>query len=485
VSTTAVAGVVCLLALIVIAATGAVASGFDPLAIPFIIYALLPYAALLLAARFGSSPWVIGGAGAAALAVEIGIRANLLFYARGSTSGLALLFSPLAVGLFAMPAGAAAGAGLAAIHRRRVPIATAAATLVAIGALYLTFIFFARPEMFPATAATRSQHLAAIGEPRVVAGGERFQTALVTEGAAWHLAGNFDGQPGEELAVVDHNGAQLFDPVGPQPSARVAFGGAPGRLWNWYSTFARLADTLVVVHTEGGDQGNQVRSLNNESIWSFRQDPALPPTKLLPGDLDADGQTEFYATTAQAVVRLDVQGQQVWRQPRVLPVLHAIAPPSLREPGWVISTQSEAGLEIMSPHGEALGVVNWPGLPRGVVDWPDARVIVAGDTTVKGVDAKGSVRFEIPIEEPLRLLQAEAWTPHLDSPLLAVVTGGDRDLQRWRVRVYESPESVVYDEVFNVLPRLIVVKAAAGTSTLFISADTRLLVLRPRTETSR
>lgn len=477
-SATAVARVIGVLAAGLIVTTGALGSGFSPISIPFIAWGLLPYGVLLLLARVFSNPWIIGGAGAAALAVEAGVRAGVFLFPRGSTAAIALVFSPVLVGMFVMPAGALGGWILGYVYARTGVVLRVASVFIAAVILGLTFIYYARPEMFPTRVLNRERHLAEIGEPRVVLGGDRFARSVVSEVSAWHLVGEFDDQPGEDLAIVEHKGAQLIDAVTLQPTRFVAFGGEPGRLWNWYSQLARVGDSLVVVQTGGGFQETQVRSLNNDLLWRFHPDEKLPPTALLPGDVDGDGEIEFYASTTNAITRLNTKGETVWSKPSTMPHLVALAPRDDRTAAWIVSMRHRAAVDIWSPDGTQITEMKFPGAVHGVVVWPDTRRLLVGDTTAKGVDLNGVTAFEIPIDEPMRLMQALAWKPDAGSALLAVLAGGDRDLKRWRLRVYESPQSVVYDEVFDSPPRLLVARGAADRSTLFVVADAKLFVLR-------
>jgi hypothetical protein len=391
------------------------------------------------------------------------------------------VFSPVLIGLVAMPVGAVVGAVLGYVFARGGRLVQAAALLGAGIAVVLTFILFARPEMFPTTVAARRSHLAAIGEPRIVAGGDRFTRTTVSEVSGWHLVGEFDDRPGDDLAIVEHKGAQLFDAVSLTPTRFIPFGGEPGRLWNWYSQLARVGDSLVVVQTGGGFQETQVMSLNNDLLWRFRPDAKLPPSALRPGDLDADGETEFYASTTNAITRLNARGETVWSRPSTLPHLVALAPRDDRTAAWIVASRYQAGVDIWSPDGTRVTEMKWPdGGVHGVIEWPDARRLLVGDVSVKGIDLEGRTHFEIPMVDPMRLTQAVAWTPAAGSPgLLALLTGGDRDLKRWRLRAYQSPDTVVYDEVFDQPPRLLVASHGDGTSTLFVAVGSTLSALSP------
>src|SRR5262245_46528678 len=73
------------------------------------LYAMLPYALILALGRRARDPWVPGGAGLAALAVEIGVRIGVLVYPQSSTDVVALGFSPIFIGAVAVPIGAGLG----------------------------------------------------------------------------------------------------------------------------------------------------------------------------------------------------------------------------------------------------------------------------------------------------------------------------------------------------------------------------------------
>src|SRR5262245_38652498 len=61
----------------------------------FTAWALLPYGVLLLAGARVQSRWAVAGAGAAAIAAEVGVRLAVFVFPRGSTAAIALVFSPV------------------------------------------------------------------------------------------------------------------------------------------------------------------------------------------------------------------------------------------------------------------------------------------------------------------------------------------------------------------------------------------------------
>ena len=105
---------------IVVVLTSIVASGLNPLAIPFAFWGLIPYAVLYVLAPRLTNPWPAIGAGIAALAIELGVRASVFIWPGGSTAAIALVISPIYILLIAMPAGGALGWIAGALWRRHV-----------------------------------------------------------------------------------------------------------------------------------------------------------------------------------------------------------------------------------------------------------------------------------------------------------------------------------------------------------------------------
>ena len=474
-----VARVVVIAALILNGLTGLLASGFSPLAIAFILWSLLPFGMLWIAARVITNPWVIGGAGAAALTVEAGIRAGVFLYPRGSTAAIALVFSPLWIAIIALPAGALLGWAMGYVFTRTGVAVRAASTVAALAALALAFIAFARPELLPTAVIKRQQALEVIGEPRIVMGGDRYTRVLVRNVSAWLMPGEFDGQPGDELAIVDHQGAEVIDATSLERKLFIPFEGERRVNWRGTSRLLRTGSGFVVAQTGGGYSTTEVVNLDGSPRWSFAPDPKLPPTAMLPADLDRDGEVEFYASATKEVTRLDADGAKVWSRDATLSHIVAVRPRDRGQPSWVVATRHGAGIDIWNDAGDRIANLPWPdGRVHGVVEWPSERVVIVGDRSIRGVSADGANRFDIPIEPTMSLTQVAAWKPDAGSPpLLAVVAGGDRYVRRWRLLIYQAQQPV-YDEVFDAVPQLHAVERAGGAATLFVVVDGALWQMR-------
>jgi hypothetical protein len=160
--------------LVLVVATTLVFGSFTPGILALLAWACAPYVALLIAARYIPSPWAMAGAGAAALAVELGIRAAVFLFPRGSTAAIALLFSPALV-CVALVAGALIGLLVGRAfdtgHRALGVVSSVAAG----AALVLVVVGFARPELLPTAIFARRQMLDRLGDPRVTVGANTFE----------------------------------------------------------------------------------------------------------------------------------------------------------------------------------------------------------------------------------------------------------------------------------------------------------------------
>jgi hypothetical protein len=444
----------------------------------FAIWALLPYAGLL-ALRTRLPRAMLAGAGLAALAVEIGIRLSVFVYPRGSTAAVALVFSPAFIAAIAMPAGAAGGwlVGRAwrTSYRWLRPVSAGAAVVV----LALIMVRLGRPDLFPTTVYNRRQAIGRIGTPRVAAGGDAFERVTVSDRAEWRLTGEFDGEPGDEIALVDGQRIRLLTPATLTERAVIPLAGDARSRWAASSTLARSQGQLVIVDTGGGFQPTRVRALSGEERWNFRPDPALPPTSLQPADLDGDGDAEFYAAATNDLFRLDAAGHAVWRKPLALGAVIATAPRSARDPGWVV-VDSQGRVVVFDERGTRLSdVVLKDARVVGTVDWPDARLLVAGGSALRLLRPDGLVVFDWALPD---MTISDAVPVRLDAAApaaIALVGSGPRDTARWRIQIVTGDKALLYDAIVDTAPRLLVAHGADGLDRLFIGGAS-LDVLRPR-----
>jgi hypothetical protein len=462
--------------------TSIAGSGFSLLSLPFALWSTVPYAVLWIVGRQLLKPWLAIGAGTSALAADLGIRAAVFLWPRGSTAAIALVFSPAYITAVIMPIGAAVGWLCGRMWQWHLAGRLIVATVGPI-ALGLLTLGLARPELFPTAVVKRRALLERIGEPRVVIGAETFESIPVSTKAAWFLVGNLDAQPGDELAIVEHEGVDVLDSASRDLKSHITFGGEPGRLWGSFSTLVRMPDDrLVVAQTGGGFSRTRLQDLNGRELWEYRPNPRLTPDTLRPADLDGDGRVEFYASSIDGIARLDSDGREVWRRPTTNAALLEILQRTSDGPAWIVVSEYGRRVLVWDENGRQLTelAVAAENSPVSVVDSFAGRSFIHGGKSARAFDLQGKALFEIPLGEFTLSMAAGVRLSASEKPHLAFVGSTDRDTSRYRLLIVDSMRHAVYDEVFDNYPRVLVARQADGSDTLFVRDARGLRQLRRR-----
>ncbi|MDE0451406.1 MAG: hypothetical protein OXI90_06525 [Gammaproteobacteria bacterium] len=448
----------------------------------FAAWGLVPYGIICFGHKLTSNPWVLGGAGASALAAEIGYRASVFLWPQSSTQAIALAFSPILIVVIFIPAGAALGWLMGWLWRFK--SRTLRTTVVAVSAAIwgLTVLGLARPELFPTSVYSREQAQTQLGEPRVVVGDGSFEKTLVSTSAwaPWYVAAELDGSPGEEVAVFRSDVVEVLDPADFRIKNRLRIVRGHGPLLSGSETLARIDGRLLIVRQGGGYQPTEVRSLGGELVWAYRPDESPPPAALLPADLDGDGTIEFYAA-ASTVERLDGTGKPVWSRD-ARPYELVLAARTGTEPAWVVGYEYHRPTKVWDENGNLLGELPQIGKdePVAVVDRPDGRGLLLKGNVVRVVSIDGHDLFRFPLEG-LAVRFGLSVRFHADEdPHLVVVAGAPRDVERWRLLIWGADQDPVYDEVFDTdrPPNIFKARRGDGAETLFLWRDD-LHALRP------
>lgn len=472
--------------LAVVGLTSLAGAGVLLAAIGFAAWAAAPYAALWAISRVAGTAWIIGGTGLAGLVFEIAIRLTVFVVPRGSTAAVALVFSPVVIGLVAMPVGAACGWLAGRLWTRGI-VARVAVTLSTIAMAAWTIVGVAWPEQLPTARLARQRALDAIGAPRVVSGGDHWTSQPISGATAWPDAVDVDGDGDEALATVSGGTVEIRRLPALDAVARHTLGQPSS--WSWYSRLARLPDGLAVVATGGGFQDTWVSDLAGTERWRYRPDATLPPTSLLPADLDADGVTEFYATIAAAVVRLDAGGRETWRRDVPSPYPLGTLPASARGPGLVAAAEYRGAVHVWQGDGTIAATLRWPadGQPLRLAEWRDGRVLLSMATGCSGTPGcgvradglDGRTRWQLDAPAHMRPVDVVTLFPTASgAPLRVLVSSATTDVGRARLQVVAADDHVVYDEVLASVPRLTVVHTRAGDH-LLVQDDAGLRRLAP------
>jgi hypothetical protein len=444
----------------------------------FALWALAPYALLLIAGRFVANPWTIGGAGAAAVVFECAIRASVLLFPRGSTAAIALVFSPAYIAIVVMPIGAAAGLVSGWLWQRNIVALRAGVVLMSAVVLGLLAVGVARPDLFPTTVARRRATVQRIGPPRVVAGADAFELETVSTESAWYDAGPLDGESDDVIVVTSAGHVRLLDPDDMHERKRFDLDPGGARAWNWYSKLAHIGDRFVVVQTGGGFSETKLLEVDGRVAWQYRPDPSLPPTSLRPADLDRDGRVELYAA-GQAITRLDEQGREIWKRPEPLVTLNALLPKTERFPAWVVASRYQGPVRILSDGGESIGSFTLNGdTVLDAIEWQEERLVIVRGTALRALDANGRERFQIPFGD-FSVMEVAAVRGGTGRPALLAVSGSaPRGVQRWRLALFSPAREIVYDQIFDAPFRLLVAHGATHDTLCLVGNGLRIVRVR-------
>jgi hypothetical protein len=318
--------------------------------------------------------------------------------------------------------------------------------------------------------------------PRVLAGGDAFELALVSDDEATRQTGQFDGEPGDDLALVEFGSVRILTPATLAEQQRFDLAGDLRAPWTPSMRLARLGGSVVVVDTGGGLDNTRVRDLDGSERWRYRPQTDVPATSLIPADLDADGDTEFYATITSYAVRLDGAGQEVWRAPFSVGQIVATAPQTRRDPAWIVA-QEQGRTVVWDSRGTRLGELTMKDAhPLGVIDRADGRfLLTGGGPAVRAVGLDGHVAFTWTVDG---MTVASALPLSLDPgapPAVALIANGGRSLMRWRLQVVSADATLLYDEILNTPTALLKARGADGVDRLFVDRA-GLFALRRRAE---
>lgn len=315
--------------------------------------------------------------------------------------------------------------------------------------------------------------------PRVLTGNDAFETVTVTDSASNRQTGEFDGEPGDDLALVELGTVQILRPATLAERQRLELGGDLRLHSTASSRLTRLRGALVIVDTGGGLEETRVRELDGTERWRYRPESSVPPTSLMPADLDGDGNTEFYATVTSAAVRLDEDAREIWRAPFSAGPIVALASRTRRDPAWIVA-QGQGQTVIWNSDGIQLASLTMKDArPLAVIDRPNGRFLLTGGPALRVVGLDGRVEFDWKVEgwtvTDALALALEPGAP----PVVALVAAGPDPATRWRLQIVAADRQLLYDERLDTPATLLKARGADGVDRLFVNRAS-LLTLRPR-----
>jgi hypothetical protein len=294
----------------------------------------------------------------------------------------------------------------------------------------------------------------------------------------WFDTGAFTGGPDDVVAVVEPDAIRFVDPERGQVRETAAMAAAARLKWNWNTRLVRLDGRLALAQTGGGYQDTEVIGLDGQPIWRYRPSADLPPTAMLPADLDGDARTEFYISDQRGVARLDERGREVWRRDK--PMAQVVGAVDAAGGGRVLAYVYGDRAYSWTAAGEGPNPI---AIPRDAyvmkaVSWDGVPAFVLGGDRAQIIDVQGRMRVDVPFGD-FRVSDAMALRAADGSSVLAVVGTTPREVNRWRLALLTADGNVVFDQIFGASIRLLKTRNARGEDTLLVVTD-QLRALRRR-----
>jgi hypothetical protein len=305
-----------------------------------------------------------------------------------------------------------------------------------------------------------------------------YELAPVWSTTGWFDTGAFTSGADEVVAFVEPDAIRFVDPATGQVRETAAMATAARLKWNWNTRLVRLDGRLALAQTGGGFQDTEVIGLDGHLIWRYRPSAELPPTAMLPADLDGDARTEFYISDQRGVARLDEHGQEVWRRDK--PMVQIVGAIDAAGGGRVLAyVYGDRGYS-WTASGEGPNPV---AIPRNAyvmkaVSWERVPAFVLGGDRAQIVDVQGRTRLDASLED-FRVSDAVALQAADGSSMLAVVGTTPREVNRWRLALFRPDGTAIFDQIFGSSLRLLKTRNARGEDTLLVVTD-QLRALRRR-----
>ena len=290
----------------------------------------------------------------------------------------------------------------------------------------------------------------------------------------------FAGGADEVVAFVEPDAIRFIDVADGHVRETVPMAPAARLKWNWNTKLVRVDGRLALAQTGGGYQETEVIGLDGSQIWRYRPSPELPPTAMLPADLDGDGHTEFYVSDQKGVARVDERGHEVWRRDKPMAQVVGVIPDDAGGVGRILAyVYGDRGYS-WTANGEGPTPI---ALPRDAfvmkaVSWQKEPAFAIGGDRVRIIDVQGRTRLDVPFGD-FRASDAVALRTADGGSRLAVVGSTPREVNRWRLALLQPAGEAVFDQIFSTPVRLLKTRNARGEDTLLVVTD-QLRALRLR-----
>jgi len=123
--------------------------------------------------------------------------------------------------------------------------------------------------------------------------------------------GELDSYPGTEIAIIGRDLRIIDKATGKLKSKVIKL---PDKVSNEALIGLKRNGQYEII-AQGGGYGNVgLLDKDGKILWIYRPDPDLPPFSMTAGDINHDGEYEFYVATDEGLEQLNHSGQKVWKK---------------------------------------------------------------------------------------------------------------------------------------------------------------------------
>ncbi|MDQ7787817.1 MAG: hypothetical protein RDU01_09420 [Thermodesulfovibrionales bacterium] len=230
-----------------------------------------------------------------------------------------------------------------------------------------------------------------------------------------------------------------------------------------------------------GDVG--VANTNGELRWKYRPTGTSP--SMTSGDLDGDGNLEFYVADYDGLHRLDSSGEEQWRTNDFWEWDVQIFQPEGVDESQIITRGDDGKIRFRNKHGKIIKDIGPPERIYDIeaVQWLSKAYLLAKDEDrciiLMDLDGKVILKycyeqewfFNLPFGNYFYILAVRATPIKLrinEEPYLAVITDFASYISRTMLNIFSPSGELVYQELLKSTTGLNVIQNDDGTESLLV-----------------
>jgi len=293
--------------------------------------------------------------------------------------------------------------------------------------------------------------------------------------------GYFDRKPDKEIAVLGQMNGVIIDAKTRQIKKRLSF-----------KQSLELRPEIATVKTDGsleivrcGGGFGDVGLVNEmgEFIWKYKQVGTSP--QMVAGDLDEDGELEFYVTDLDGLHRLDYQGREVWKTPGDKWEVDAVIyTPDRDGSSLVVTRGTDGNFRFRDSSGRLVREVTPEAKSYGleIVRWVDHYYLLTySGSSIILTDFEGRLFFQYELHKAwgrpsLRIQVMDIYDirgvpvkfESDKQPYLAVLTDFRAATGKAMLSVFSPEKQLIYQEIINSSRGISVLPNPDGSESLLV-----------------